>query len=76
MDFCISLSTKQGNSGRVAVTHADWIMSLVFRVQERFFKVPDDNIDPLKPHFYIVQLRFTGLYIIFHISVQNIDCGY
>ena len=34
------------------------------------------NNDPLKPHFYIVKLGFTGVYIIFHISAQNKDCGY
>ena len=34
------------------------------------------NFDPLKPHFYIVKLGFTGVYIIFLISVQNIDWGY
>ena len=34
------------------------------------------NVDPLKAHFYIVKLGFTGVYIIFHISAQNIDCGY
>ena len=34
------------------------------------------NFDPLKPHFYRVKLGFTGVYIIFLISVQNIDCGY
>ena len=34
------------------------------------------NFDPLKPHFYIVKLGFTGLYIIFLISAQNIDCEY
>ena len=34
------------------------------------------NLDPLKPHFYIVKLGFTGVYIIFLISAQNIDCGY
>ena len=34
------------------------------------------NFDPIKPHFYIVKLGFTGVYIIFLISVQNIDCGY
>ena len=34
------------------------------------------NFDPLKPHFYIVKLVFTGVYIIFLISAQNIDCGY
>ena len=31
---------------------------------------------PLKPHFYIVKLGFTGVYIIFLISAQNVDCGY
>ena len=34
------------------------------------------NFDPLKPHFYIVKLGFTGVYIIFLISAQNIHCGY
>ena len=34
------------------------------------------NFDPLKPHFYIVKLGFTGVYIIFLISAQNIDCWY
>ena len=33
------------------------------------------NLDPLKPHFYIVKLGFTGVYIIFLISAQNIDFG-
>ena len=31
------------------------------------------NLDPLKRHFYIVKLEFTGVYIIF---AQNIDCAY
>ena len=34
------------------------------------------NFDPLKPHCCIVKLGFTGVYIIFLISAQNIDCGY
>ena len=34
------------------------------------------NLDPLKPHFYTVKLGFTGVYIIFLISAQNIDCVY
>ena len=34
------------------------------------------NFDPLKSHFNIVKLRFTGVYIICLISTQNIDCGY
>ena len=28
------------------------------------------NTDPIKPHFYIVKLGFTGVYIIFLISAQ------
>ena len=34
------------------------------------------NFDSLKSHFYIVELGFIGVHIIFHISAQNIDCGY
>ena len=34
------------------------------------------NFDPLKPHFYTVKLGFTGVYVNFLISAQNIDCGY
>ena len=34
------------------------------------------NFDPLKPHFYIVKLGFSGVYIIFLIPAQNTDCGY
>ena len=34
------------------------------------------NFDPLKPHFYIAKLGFTGVYIIFLIFAQNTDCGY
>ena len=33
-------------------------------------------LTPLNPTFYIVKVGFTGVYIIFLISVQNIDCGY
>ena len=29
------------------------------------------NFDPLKPHFYIVKLGFTGVFIIFLISAQK-----
>ena len=34
------------------------------------------NFDPLKSHFYIVKLGFTGVYIIILISAQNRDCWY
>ena len=33
------------------------------------------NFDPLKPHFYIIKLGFTGVYF-FLFLLKNIDCGY
>ena len=33
------------------------------------------NFYPLKTYCYIVKLGFTGVYIIFLISAQNINCG-
>ena len=54
--------------------------SVIFNVSEYIRKFITKtclyNVDPLKPHFHIVKLGFTGVYIIFHISAQNIDCGY
>ena len=34
------------------------------------------NFDPHTPHFYIVELGFTGVYISFSNYAKNIDCGY
>ena len=34
------------------------------------------NEYPLKPHFYIVKLGYTGVYLFFLFLLQNIDCGY
>ena len=34
------------------------------------------NFNPLKPNFYIVKLRFTGVYFIFLFLLKNIDCVY
>ena len=34
------------------------------------------NVHPLTPHFYIVELGFTGVYIIFVFLLLNINCGY
>ena len=55
---------------------------MCFKSLNKVYKKPDItktclyNFDPRKPYFYIVKLGFTGVYIIFLISVQNIDCGY
>ena len=34
------------------------------------------NFDPLKPHFYIVKLGFTGYTLFFLFLLKNVDCGY
>ena len=34
------------------------------------------NFDPLKPHFYIVKLGFTGVNLFFLFLLKNIDCWY
>ena len=34
------------------------------------------NEHPLTPHFHIVKVGFTGVYIFFLFLLQNIDCGY
>ena len=49
-----------------------WCVSIAFNITKTYLY----NFDPLKPHFYIVKLGFTGVYIIFLISAQNIGCGY
>ena len=33
-------------------------------------------LNPLNPNLFLVKLGFTGVYIIFLISAQNIDCEY
>ena len=34
------------------------------------------NFDPLKPHFHIVKLGFTGYTLFFLFLLKNIYCGY
>ena len=46
------------------------------RTSERSTKTYLYNFDPLKLHFYIVKLGFTGVYIIFLFLLKSIDCGY
>ena len=45
--------------------------SLLHSEKRRITKTCLYNFDPLKPHFYIVKLGFTGVYIIFLISAQK-----
>ena len=43
---------------------------------QNIMKTSPCNEDPHTPHFYIVKLGFTGVYIFFLFLLQNIDCGY
>ena len=47
------------------------ILNKVFFVHSAITKTHLYNFDPLNPHFYMVKLGFTGVYIIFLISAQN-----
>ena len=38
--------------------------------------IPIYNFDPLKSQFYIIKLRFAGVYIFFLFLLKNTDCGY
>ena len=43
----------------------------VFATRMNITKTHLYSFDPLKPHFYIVKLGFTGVYVIFLISAQK-----
>ena len=51
------------------------LVRLRFPPEDSITKACLYNFDPLKPHFYIVNLGFTRVYIIFLISAHNIDCS-
>ena len=53
-----------------------WNWQIMIKVAKPITKTCLYIFYPLKPHFYIVKLGFTGVFIIFLISDQNIDCGY
>ena len=53
------------------------LLLLFFQILQKFWVKLDItktclyNFDPLKPHFYIIKLGFTRVYIIFRISAQK-----
>ena len=52
--------------GRAAVCDCGTPWTFLFITKTRLYK-----FDPLQPHLYIVELGFTGVYIIFLISAQK-----
>ena len=51
-------------------------LQLRFHISNLITKTYLYNFDPLKPHFYIVKLGFTGVTLFFLFLLKNIDCGF
>ena len=47
--------------------HCELVMRYVSNIMKTYLY----NFDPLKPHFYIVKLEFTGVYFILLISAKK-----
>ena len=69
MQECKQKATKVVSSAKKNIKIAENLLMCIITKTYLY------NFDLLKPHFYIVKLWFTGVYIIFLISAQNIDCG-
>ena len=67
LGFCWRLILK----GCATVYHYSLLVILVRLIQLPITKTYLYNFDQFKPHFYIVKLGFTGVYIIFLISAQK-----
>ena len=68
----LSALTLNVSLGRIILSLDDSI----FKEKKNITKTCLYNFDPLKPHFYVVKLGFTGVYITSLILLKNIDCGY
>ena len=55
---------------------SEWWISTCTQAMTDITRTRLYNVDPLEPHFYIVKLGFTGVYIIFLFLLKNIDRGY
>ena len=64
--FCPGMGFFSGNSSHRHIWRRLYMWLSCFITKTSLY-----NFDPLKPHFYIVKLEFTGVYIIFLISAQN-----
>ena len=67
--FRYNLQIRLGASKEYPCFHGE--VRKIFITKTRLY-----NFDPLKPHFYIAKLGFTGVYIIFLLLLKSIDYGY
>ena len=76
LHYCNRLSKIHTNCGETVFFIKLFLIVCVKPALLNITKTYLCNLHPLKPHFYIVELGFTRVYIIFLISAQNINCGY
>ena len=55
-----------------SVSHVDVCRTLIFVI---ITKTCPCNVYPLEPHLYLGKLGYAGVYLLFLILIQNIDCG-
>ena len=72
----IRLRECAGRSESSLGTHACFRKSCGLAQIDYITKTYLYNFDPLKPHFYIVKLGFTGYTLFSLFLLNNIDCGY
>ena len=60
---------KKKKKKKLSLTTDQIFVSVLAETQLFFYALY--NFHPLKPHFYIVKLGFTGIYIIFLISARQ-----
>ena len=65
--FCITKGAKVLRADNRDSHQTLWMQSLIWVITKTYLY----NFDPLKLHFYIVKLRFTGVYTIFRISAKK-----
>ena len=68
--YCFAVQTVHQGCGEIPCLTCTAFLSHFIKKTRLY------NFDPLKPHFYIVKLGFTGVYIFFLFLLKNIDCGY
>ena len=64
LELCLCLEKK-------SVLNCTTLIAFFFPLREYITKTCLHNFDPLKPHFYVVKLGLTGVFIIFLISAQK-----
>ena len=57
----------------------EWVLVVILFTILNIMKIcPCNEINECSfiPHFYLVKMGFTGVYLLFLFLLQNIDCGY